>query len=121
MSADAAIQDLCAAIGVAPRELPLVLRFERSGDLHIERRGDAIVVYLARHVPLYRHGVAAAALQAVHPDRRLPYVVKAAFHGDETLILLARMREQDVDLPALGAITRLLTRLADEAETAGAA
>ena len=69
MSAEAAVQELCATMGVGARELPLVLRFERSGELHIERSNDGILIYLAREVPGYRHGVAAAALRAVHPDR----------------------------------------------------
>jgi type III secretion system chaperone SycN len=120
MSAETAVQDLCAAIGVAPRPLPLVLRFERSGEVHIERGEDSLVIYLARHVPAYRSGVAAAALRAVHPDRGLPFRVKAAFRGEETLVLLVRIAEAQADLPVLDAVVKLLTRLADEAETAGA-
>ncbi len=118
MSAEAAVQELCATMGVGARELPLVLRFERSGELHIERSNDGILIYLAREVPGYRHGVAAAALRAVHPDRGLPFVVKAAFRGEDTLVFLARIPEERVDLPTLDAIMQLLRRLANEAEAA---
>ncbi|MEJ0017905.1 MAG: hypothetical protein WDN25_15325 [Acetobacteraceae bacterium] len=119
MSAEAAVQELCAAIGVRAGELPLVLRFERSGELHIERQDGGIVIYLARQVPEYRTGVAAAALRLVHPDRGLPFTVKAAFRGEETLVLLVRIAEEHVDVPMLDSVMHLLTRLADEAEAAG--
>ena len=118
MTAESAVQELCAIIGVPPRSLPLVLRFEHSGDLHIERRGRHIVIYLARQVPVYHAGVAAAALRLVHPDRALPFPVKAAFRGEDTLVLLVRIPEARVDLPTLDSVTRLLTRLAREAEAA---
>ena len=119
MSAESAVQDLCASMGVGARELPLVLRFERSGELHIERCPGGILIYLAREVPEYRTGVAAAALRAVHPDRGLPFLVKAAFRGEETLVFLVRIPEDRVDLPTLDAVMQLLTRLANEAEAAG--
>lgn len=118
MSAETAVRELCASIGVGARDLPLVLRFERSGEMHIERSKDGIVIYLARAVAEYRTGIAAAALRAVHPDRGLPFLVKAAFRGDETLVLLVSVPEENVDLPTLDAVMRLLTRLADETEAA---
>jgi type III secretion system chaperone SycN len=120
MSAETAVHDLCAAIGVGPRALPLVLHLERSGEMHMEAREDSLVVYLARQVPEFREGVAAAALRAVHPDRGLPFRVKAAFRAVDTLVFLMRIPEDQVDLPTLDAAMRLLTRLADEAEAAGA-
>ncbi len=121
MSAESAVHDLCASMGVGARELPLVLRFERSGELHIERCPGGILIYLAREVPEYRSGVAAAALRAVHPDRGLPYSSPegAAFRGEEALVFLVRIPEDRVDLPTLDAVMQLLTRLANEAEAAG--
>jgi len=119
MSADAAVDELCASIGVPPQELPLALKFERAGDLFIERRrGGFLLLYLARPVPAYRPGVAAAALRLVNPDRGLPYPVRAAFAGEDKLVLLTRLPEQEVDLPTLDAVMQFLTRLADQAEAA---
>lgn len=118
MSADAAVRDLCAAVGVRASPLPLVLRFERSGNLHIERRNNDIIVYLARSAPAYRTGIAAAALRAIHPDRGLPFPVRVAFHGADTLVLLCRLPEVEVDLPTLDSIMQLLCRLADQAMAA---
>jgi hypothetical protein len=54
----------------------------------------------------------------VHPDRGLPFTVKAAFRGEDTLVFLARIPEERVDLPTLDAIMQLLRRLANEAEAA---
>jgi type III secretion system chaperone SycN len=119
MSAEAAVDDLCAAIGVGAQPLPLMLRFERSGDVHIEKREGFVLVYVARNVPLHRRGVAAAALRLVHPDRGLPHPIRAAFRGDDTLVLLCRLPENRVDLPTLDGIMQTLVRLADEAEAAG--
>lgn len=119
MNAETAVQDLCAAIGVGPRTLPVVLRFERSGEIRMESREDGLVVYLARQVPEFREGVAAAALRSVHPDRGLPFRVKAAFRGADTLVFLTRIPDDRVDLPTLDAAMRLLARLAEEAEEAG--
>jgi type III secretion system chaperone SycN len=119
MSAEPVIGAFCAALGLPPHALPLVLSFEHAGQLHLEQRDGFVLAYLTRRVPLYRRGVAAAALRAVHPGRGLPFAVHAAFCGEDVLVLLVRLPEETVDLPALNAVLQLLSRLADEAEAAG--
>jgi type III secretion system chaperone SycN len=116
-----ALGAFCAGLGLdgQPQALPVVLDFERTGRLHLEEDASgSLVVYLARHVPAWREGVALAALRAVHPDRGLPHAVQAGFHGEETLVLLARLPAEQVDTPALDGLLGLLARLADEAEAA---
>jgi type III secretion system chaperone SycN len=125
VSEHAAVRDFCASLGLGLRgagpTLPLVLDLERSGRVHIEQEdGGDFAVYVVRTVPEHRAGVAAAALRAVHPDRGAPYRVKAAFRNEDTLILLARLPEDRLDVPTLDGLIRLLARLADEAEAAGA-
>lgn len=115
MSADAAVAQFCAQLGLPAARLPLVLSFERSGKLHLEERDGTITVILARPVPPHQSGVAAAALRAVHPDRALPFPVRAAFKGEDTLVLLSRIPSDRVDLPALDSVVRLLSKLADDA------
>lgn len=119
MSAEAAIADFVSAVGLPPQAAPLVLRFERAGRLHLETRDGFVVACLTRDVPLYRTGVAAAALRAVHPDRGLPFVVHAAFRGEATLVFLCRLPERSVDTSTLDRVLGLLSRLADEAEDSG--
>lgn len=125
MSGHAAVRDFCASLGLglpgASPGLPLVLDLEHSGRVHIEREdGGTFAVYIARTVPEHREGVAEAALRAVHPDRGTPHPVKAAFRNEGTLVLLARLPEDRLDVPTLDGLVRLLARLADEAEAAGA-
>lgn len=118
MSGQAAVSEFCAQMGLPPAELPVVLSFERSGRLHIEERDGVLTALLTRRVPLHQAGVAAAALRGVHPDRGLPFTVRAAFRGEDLLVLLARLPAEQVDLPALDSLVRLLARLADDAVAA---
>src|SRR5262249_32020364 len=101
-----------------PTELPLALEFERSGRVHIDRTGDAVTVSLVRPMPLHRTGAGAAALAVVHPDRRLPLAVRAAFLGEDALVLSTRIPEARLDLPPINTAIGLLTGLANEVETA---
>ncbi|GLS30842.1 type III secretion chaperone SycN [Mesorhizobium albiziae] len=118
MSAEAAIQAFCSAMGLPPQTPPLTLRFERSGNLHLECRDGSFVMYLTRAMPLRRKGAAAAALRAVHPDRALPFMVHVAFNGEALLVLLIGMAMDRVDLPTLESAAQVLVRLIDEIDAA---
>ncbi|MER8791429.1 hypothetical protein NKH71_26860 [Mesorhizobium sp. M0983] len=118
MSAHASIQAFCSAMGLPPQAPPLTLRFERSGNLHIECRDGSVVMYLTRAMPLHRQGIAAAALKAVHPDRALPHMVNVAFYGEALLVLLISITENRVDLPTLESGAQVLVRLVDEIDAA---
>lgn len=114
----AAIAEFCASLGLPGGEPPLAFEFERAGRVHIERAGEWVSVSLLRPVALHRRGAAAAALAAVHPDRGLPLAVRVAFRGEDALVLVARIAERELDLPALDGAIGLLSRLADEIEAA---
>ncbi|ULJ74457.1 hypothetical protein [Rhizobium gallicum] len=118
MSADAAVQAFCSLMGLPLQTPPITLRFERSGDLHMESRDGSFVMYLTRAMPLHLKGAAAAALRAVHPDRTLPFVVHVAFHGEALLVLLIGMTEERIDLPTLETAAQVLVRLVDEIDAA---
>lgn len=118
MSGQAAVAEFCAQMGLPPSGLPVVLSFERSGRLHFEEHDGVLTALLSRSVPLHQAGVAAAALRGVHPDRGLPFTVRATFRGEDLLVLLAQLPAGQVDLPTLDSLVRLLTRLADEAVAA---
>ena len=121
MSAHPALAELCESIGLPGslplRGRPLVLQFERSGRLEIEEQvsGDFAIV-LARPVSPHGQGIAAAALRAIHPDRGLPFRVKAAFRGVDQLVLLARLPPADMQLSTLDRLISVLFSLADQAE-----
>lgn len=118
MSASGAVAAFCAQLGLPPAELPVVLEFEHSGRLHIEAAGEGVNVSLVRPIPLHRTGAAAAALAAVHPDRGLPVPVRAAFLGEDALVLVARIDRARLDLPTLDAAVGMLTGLARDIEAA---
>lgn len=115
MTGHEAVAQFCSALGLPPQGAPVSMQFERSGRLQIEPREDGFVVLLARPAPPYLHGVAARALRLVHPDRALPFPVKAAFRGDDTLVMLARIAAVDLDLPTLERLVALLASLAADA------
>ena len=112
---DPVVAQFCATLNMPPQRLPLSLQFERSGRLQIDHRGNDYCVLLARPAPQYQEGVAEAALRAVHPDRGLPFSVRAGFSGDDTLVLLARIPDREFDLPTLERLLAALTSLADDA------
>lgn len=114
MSADAALADLCRAMGLSPRA-PLVLDLGDGTGVRVERREAGLAVMVTRPAPPHREEVATAALRAVGPDRILPRPVHAGLLGDDTLVMLAFLGEGDSDLPALDSTLRLLRRLAEEA------
>ncbi|NRP75103.1 Chaperone protein SycN [Ensifer psoraleae] len=118
MSADAAVQAFCSAMGFPLQTPPVTLRLERSGNLHMESRDGTFVMYLTRAMPLHRKGAAAAALRAVHPDRALPFMVHVAFYGDALLVLLIGMAEERIDLPSLETAAQVLVRLGNEIDAA---
>jgi type III secretion system chaperone SycN len=118
VSGAGAIAEFCASLGLPAGEPPLAFEFERSGRLHIERAGEWVTVSLVRPMPRHRSGVAAAALSAVHPDRGLPLMVRAAFLGEDALVLVARIAERKLDLPTLHTAVGLLAGLAGEVEAA---
>jgi type III secretion system chaperone SycN len=121
MTALTALQEFCAGLGIdPPDELPIQLLFERSGRVLVESHGQGFILSLSREVSVHRHGVAAAALRAVNPERGLPFPVRAAFHGEETLVLLTSLDGDQIDVPTLDGLIGLLARLADEAEAAAA-
>lgn len=121
MSSHAAIATFCDSLGIsvshANLSLPLALQFERSGTLRMEEDGKGSYwLTLARQVPLYRRGVAAAALRATHPDCGIPIRVKTGFHGEETLVLMTRLAKEAADAPTIAATLRILMRIADEVD-----
>lgn len=111
MSFVATIRQFCSSIGLPPQDPPLALDMERSGTLRVELTQGKVAVSLARPFPLHREGVADAALRAVHPDRGISMPIRAAFQGDETLVLFALIDEPIFDLSVLEEAFSLLSRL----------
>lgn len=116
MNLAAAVADFCRTIGLPAAPLPLALRFEKSGLLVLEEQNDNLVASLHRTAPRYRAGVAVAALRAVHPDRNLPYAVRAGFRGDETLVFQARVQADRVEPSLLEHVLTTLVAIADSVE-----
>ena len=78
------------------------LAFDRTGTLVLERAGGAVVVYLARRLPLpLSSGLGSRALELCHPRHGHPFAYAAGFRGDDTLIFLVRIPETEFTLPTL--------------------
>lgn len=108
-----ALEALCRQMGISPRE-PLQLGFEDGSMARIERREGAWAIYCARQLPLHQEGAARAALAVAGPGRALPRPVHAGMLGDETLVILSFVSEEEADLPTFAATLNLVRDLAAE-------
>jgi type III secretion system chaperone SycN len=117
MSVHPGIRAFCDTIGVAPRRMPVVLDFERTGQVRFEASRGWVAVSLKRDLPRWRTGVLAAALRAVHHQYGTPYPVQVCCPGGDALKFVLRLPDEAVDPPTLDSAVRLLARLATEAES----
>ncbi len=119
MSALGTVQEFCRSIGVSePDSLPAELLFERAGQVTIESDEADVLISLRREVSLFREGIAAAALEAVNPERGLPFRVHAGFLAEDTVVFLMAIAETQLDLPTLDRAISLLASLAAQTEAA---
>ena len=91
------------------------LSLQKSGELFIERREAEVFVYLARRIPYLDERVMEKALSLCHfrNVRSLPVV--AGLKGDDEVIFLTRIREEEVSLPVLEEAIRLVMSLHERA------
>jgi type III secretion system chaperone SycN len=116
---DDAIAEFGRSLGLPGLQLGdqavLNLVFEKSGTLFIERQEAELVLYVARQVAAHDDRRAEAALALCHPRQRWPLPVRAGLRGDDTLVLITRIPEREVSVPALQSAVELLFRLHDKA------
>ncbi len=115
---DTAIADFGSVLGFNPGDLEnrdhVAIDMDGSGQLHVERRDEHLLVYLAREIDvgvdrltLYR-----TALRSVHFENGLPARVQCALHGD-SLVFLVRYDADEVSAQSLEATVDILTELHD--------
>lgn len=96
-----------------PEEGALSLAFEHRGTLDIERGADGgLLVHLGRDHPFASPALLRAALEACHYRARRGRDVQAGLYGD-TLVLLVRLKENEVSLPVLEQTLDQLSELHD--------
>ncbi len=87
------------------------LVLERRGTVYIERRGEEILVYLARQVPYLDLPSMKTALRLCHFKNRRPLPVVAGMQDDDRLIFLTRIEAKQFTLPLLERAIQLHTDL----------
>ncbi|NJN46462.1 MAG: hypothetical protein HC808_08285 [Candidatus Competibacteraceae bacterium] len=93
----------------------VVLEFESRGELYLEDRDDALLVYLVRNIDT-RGGtlnLLKNALQLCHYRQVLPYVVQVGLRGESSLVFLIRLPANEANLPELERVLDTLTNLHD--------
>lgn len=99
------------------------LSVEHAGELYVERgeREDAALVYLTRplldgaqgnRLSCYRE-----ALISCQEDEQHPFAVHVAITGEDHLVFLMQVTQEDFTLPALERMFKLLTGLHDRVGT----
>jgi type III secretion system chaperone SycN len=102
---DDVLAQFAAELGLGPfardGDAPAVFRFERSGRLFVERRGERILVYLEGAEPVRGGGPLVAALTACAVGRQRDQTVRAGLTGDDRLVFGVRFGDDEFTLQAL--------------------
>ncbi len=95
----------------------LCLSFEKSGTLYLEylRDQETILVYIARHVPLYDTQIIARSLGLCRHRQELPFSVHAGFKGEDELVFMVRIPARDFTFSSLSQAIDLLKRRHEKA------
>lgn len=105
-------------LGLSDFEWPLALgvaafAFENRGTLHIEARGDALLMYMIKQ--LNPHQITAQllanALRLCHYRHQWQYTVQVALYAETQLVFLVRLPQAQATLPELEQALALLTNL----------
>ena len=113
---DAAMADFGTLLGFDPADLTdrahVAVAIDGIGELHVERRDEMLLVYLARDIEVGRDRLELyrSALREVHFENGLPARVQCALHHD-SLIFLALYEADEVGLQALEQSLDLLIEL----------
>ncbi len=115
---DAAMDDFGTLLGLdaavfSGRE-HLAVEIEGAGELHVERRDEALLVYLSRplEVGVDKLQVYKSALRRVHFENGLDVRVQCGLHG-EHLVFLARYDGDELTMQALEHAIEVLINLHD--------
>lgn len=84
------------------------LRFDRWGELFIEKLSSGVLVYLARDYPRLDFRQLAAAATSCHWDENPTYPVNVALNGENTLVYSVTLAETEFDLPAIERVVSYL-------------
>lgn len=100
-------------VAIAPDQ-PAVFRFERSGRLFVEQRGERILVYLEAPDPVDDPKALIRALAACDLRHRRPQPVRAALTGDDRPVFGIAFQEDEFTLQSLHQAIELLMAMHDD-------
>lgn len=89
------------------------LRFDRLGDLFIERLQDSLLVYLVRYHGRFETEALVAALAVGHWSNNPPFPVNAAVSGESALMFSLTLSASELNLPTVERAVSFLGRLHD--------
>ena len=89
------------------------VRFERLGELYIERLEDGVLIYVTREYDQPDATLYANALAACHWELNPPMPVNSSLHGDRLLVFSATLADSEFDVPATERTIDYLGRMHD--------
>ena len=91
------------------------LVYEMSGSLYLEKSDSSLLVYLCRDIERPNAVLFSLALELCHWRHNLSYPVNAALYESRRLIFSTLLTEEQVSVPTLGEVIRLLEQLHNQA------
>lgn len=88
-----------------------IFEFEKSGQLHVEKYGDELLIYLIKEGGFLSYEQALAVLEKCRPRRHDIFCLTFGYYRDgnrDTRIVLARVAEGRCDLPVFHKIIETL-------------
>lgn len=101
-----------AGLALSPEGM-MALDVEGMGRVYFERRGEELLLYLARSAPPYDHGMPRRILAACHYSKAHPFPLSGGMHKGQA-ILLTRLPERGVTTAFLENAVQYLSRQMDD-------
>ena len=95
--------------GLAFNERGVVnLQYESVGSLYFERVDNGLLIYVARQIERLEATHLRSALEVCHWKSQNSFPVNAALHKENVLVFSVMMNEEEVSVPTIEEVIRLL-------------